>query len=120
MDFCFGSRLSARVGPSFPKAAHQAIDGVFNCWLANNRHPDSRGSYPRLSEAEWRDLLFVAHMTRSLRFASLRSASVGMTEKQSVTQRGPVLRGGRRGKCRQGKGGESAATHGVLPKTWFS
>jgi hypothetical protein len=32
---------------------------------------------------------------------------------------GPLC-GGRRGKCRQGRGGESAATHGVLPKTWFS
>jgi hypothetical protein len=44
-----------------------------------SRHPDSRGSYPRLSEAEWRDLIFVEYMNRSLRFASLRSASVGMT-----------------------------------------
>jgi hypothetical protein len=37
-----------------------------------SRHPDR-------SEAEWRDLIFVEYMNRSLRFASLRSASVGMT-----------------------------------------
>jgi hypothetical protein len=36
------------------------------------RHPDR-------SEAEWRDLFFIRHMNRSLRFASLRSGPVGMT-----------------------------------------
>jgi hypothetical protein len=38
------------------------------------RHPDR-------SEAEWRDLVFVEHMNRSLHSASLRSAPVGMTDK---------------------------------------
>jgi hypothetical protein len=52
-----------------------------------SRHPDSRGSHPRLSEAKWRDLLFVEGMNRSLHCASQSlpraksrgSAPVGMT-----------------------------------------
>src|SRR3984893_1187602 len=48
--------------------------------------------HPDRSEAEWRDLLFVKDMIRSLRFASLRSAPVGMTGRLFVQiEQPPVL-----------------------------
>jgi hypothetical protein len=62
-------------------ASNTASPGSSRCPSPNvsskNRHPDR-------SEAEWRDLLIVQRMNRSLHFASLRSASVGMTEEHDA------------------------------------
>src|SRR5260370_38433991 len=63
-------------------------DGVAGAWSLGLRHPDGR-------EGEWRDLLFVEHMTRSLHSASRSlsraksrgSASVGMTDGYGLSPR---------------------------------
>ncbi len=48
------------------------------------RHSNSPSVIPTgARRAKWRDLLFVCRMNRSLRYASLRSAPVGMTESGS-------------------------------------